>query len=185
MVDEVRASPRRRGKRAATGANKRDERSGRPGLRRLPDLLGRLLTVPARQRGLADAALLADWPLIVGHELARRCQPMRISQSGGEPVLHLRASAGAALELQHAAPQVIERINRHFGFAAVARLRLIQAPLPRPALKGAPPPRQLTAAAAGEIEAAVAGTADPELKAALAGLGRAIRRHPPDQISHR
>jgi hypothetical protein len=182
MVDEVGATPRHARKPPAA-AKRSDERSGKPGLRRLPDLLDRLLAAPARQRGLADAALLADWPLIVGHELAGRCQPVRIARLGGEPVLHLRASGGAALELQHAALQVIERINAHFGFPAVARLRLIQAPAARPPRPRPTPSRPLSVAAAREIEAAVATTTDPALRAALAGLGHAIHRRPPDDGS--
>ena len=49
---------------------------------------------------------------------------------GRDGVLKLRAAPGAALELQHRAPLIIERINLFFGRAAVTRLALVQGPLP-------------------------------------------------------
>jgi hypothetical protein len=44
--------------------------------------------------------------------------------------LKLRVARHRALELQHRAPLVIERINLFFGRDAVTRLALIQGPLP-------------------------------------------------------
>ena len=42
------------------------------GLRRLPDLLGRVLDPASRRRGLAEARVLTDWPAIVGAASRRR-----------------------------------------------------------------------------------------------------------------
>jgi len=151
----------------------------RAGLRRLPDLLGRLLDAPARQRGLAGAALLEEWALVVGPALADRCQPVRLDRRSGDAVLHLRVSGGAALEIQHMTPQIIERINDHFGFGAVARLRLIQAPAVGRRLSRRPAERPLSVEAAAAVDDAVRPVADPALKDALAGLGRAMHRRPP------
>lgn len=179
MVDGTRASPRK-AKNVREGARNAPAARQRPGLHRLPDLLRGVLTVQARQRGLADAALIDDWALIVGSSLAGRCQPVKIVRDRGVPVLHLRTTGSGALELQHAAPQIVERINAHFGFGAVGRLRLIQAPAVRT------PPRRparlppLSVEAARAVESAVGGVADPSLRAALAGLGRAIHRQPAD-----
>lgn len=146
------------------------------GLRRLPDMLGRLLDGPARQRGLVDSALLTDWPLIVGADLARRCQPVRLARDQSAPVLHLRVSATAALEVQHSAPQIIERINDHFGFPAVARLRLVQAPVARPPQRRRPLAPAPSAETLAAIDDAVAPVEDVRLREALAGLGRALSR---------
>lgn len=149
------------------------------GLRRIPALLGRLLDAPARRRGLAQFALLEQWPLIVGADLARRCQPLRLRRGPDGPVLQLRLNGATALEVQHTAPLIVERINDHFGFEAVTRLRLIQAPPGGVVQKRRAAVRPLSVAAAAEIEAAVADIAEPPLRAALASLGRALREHPP------
>jgi hypothetical protein len=151
------------------------------GLRRLPDLLTRVLEPAARRRGLAEAKLLTEWPTIVGAALATRCHPTRLSQRsdrpGGTLVLHVAGAAG--LELQHSEPQIVERINGFFGYAAVSRLRLIQAPLPRTDARAAPPAsRSMSDDEAIEIVQAVRDIRDPGLRAALHGLGRTLKGAP-------
>ena len=135
--------------------------------------LSAVLDPAARRRGFAAASLLADWRLIVGPTLAARCQPVQLESRGG--VLHLQASSAAALEIQHAAPQVVERINTYFGFRAVRRLKLVQAPLPPgPAPPAPPQERPLAPAEQEALHAAVAGVDDGALREALMGLGRSL-----------
>ena len=102
-----------------------------------------------RKRGLAAASVVTDWPRIVGEPLASNSLPERLtvprdgendirrSRLGG--VLHLRVAGAWATEIQHLEPVIVERINRYFGYRAVARLRILQGPLPRqPAPKETP-----------------------------------------------
>ncbi len=148
------------------------------GLRRLPDLLRRVLEPAARRRGLAEAKLLTEWPTVVGPLLASRCHPIRLSPRTNGPggVLVLHVAGAAALELQHSEPQILERINGYFGYGAVARLRLIQAPLPRSRAGPLPPPgRVVSAAEESEIAEVVREIRDPDLRAALRELGRALK----------
>jgi hypothetical protein len=148
------------------------------GLRRLPDLLTRVLEPAARRRGLAEAKLLTEWPTIVGSGLAARCHPIRLSQRSDRPgaVLLLHVAGAAALELQHSEPQILERINGFFGYDAVTRLRLIQAPLPR-RIAPPPPPANRSPSDTEEIEIAraVRDIRDPGLRAALRSLGRTLK----------
>lgn len=148
----------------------------RYGLRALAASVARVARPALRKRGLAAGRIVSDWPEIVGPELAAQCIPEGLSSGGKDlgGVLQIRVAGPLALELQHLEPVVIEKINGHFGYRAVARLRLVQGPLPtRPA---APPPtrRPLGAAEEAEIDAHVAPVAEGELKSALARLGRAI-----------
>jgi hypothetical protein len=147
------------------------------GLRRLPDLLSGLLDPAARRRGLAEAKLLTEWPTIVGPSLAARCQPIRLGKSmdrhGGVLVLHVAGTA--ALELQHSEVQILERINGFFGYPAVSRLRLIQSPPQRSSYRPAPVNRSVSAAEEIELAEAVRDIRDPGLRAALQGLGRALK----------
>ena len=153
------------------------------GLKRLPEMLTRVLDPAARRRGIASAGLLTDWPAIVGPNLAARCQPLKLGRdrSGAGGILHLRISGAAALELQHSEPQVLERINGYFGFPAVAKLRLVQAPLPPVPRRRPPEARALAPAEVAEVEATVAPIMDESLRGALAALGRAIHSFPPPQ----
>jgi hypothetical protein len=165
--------------RAPTASAEQLRRGG--GLRRLPDLLTRVLEPAARRRGLAEARLLGEWPTVVGPGLAARCHPIRLSQRSDRPggILLLHVAGAAALELQHSEPQILERINGFFGYEAVARLRLIQAPLPR---RAEPPPRPVnrTVSDAEEVELAqaVRDIRDPVLRTALQGLGRTLKGRP-------
>jgi hypothetical protein len=176
--------PRRRrvpaqGVSAQTSGAEQIRRGG--GLRRLPDLLTRVLEPAARRRGLAEAKLLTEWPTIVGPGLAAQCHPIRLSQRSDQPggILLLHVAGAAALELQHSEPQILERINGFFGYHAVSRLRLIQAPLPRRTAPRAPPvDRSVSDAEEIEIAQAVRDIRDPDLRAALWGLGRTLKSGP-------
>jgi hypothetical protein len=119
----------------------------------------RALDPAARARGFATAALLAEWPSIVGAELAQFTMPDRVvwprhRDDTGETVRHqgrrdegailiLRVDGPRAIEVQHRSCQILERVNGHFGYRAVAEMRILQAPVtrkPAPAAPAAPQP---------------------------------------------
>jgi hypothetical protein len=136
--------------------------------------LGAVLSPAARRRGFAAAAVLADWHLVVGPVLATRCQPVLLEARRG--VLHVQASSAAALELQHAAPQLLDRVNTYFGRIVARRLRIVQAPPPpAPAVRAEPPLRALAPEEVAALGEAVAAVGDEALRAALLGLGRSLR----------
>ncbi len=139
------------------------------------------ITKPAfGRRGLADGVIARDWQAIVGEVIARHSQPDRITYAGRQRtggLLHLRVDNSAmATQLQHLEPQLVERINAHFGYRAVARLRYVHAPLPEPTLSDRPKRSEpvLSEARKTALSATLAGIDDPELLAALERLGRAI-----------
>jgi hypothetical protein len=152
----------------AAGAE--DER--RPGLRAVGGAASRLAgPIVARHGGSVLARLKADWPVVVGAALAAATWPQALGRDG---VLKLRTASAAALELQHRAPLLIERINLYLGRAAISRLVLVQGPLPLPAPRARPLPAPPSAEEAEAIDRQLAGIADPELRAALARLGKSV-----------
>jgi hypothetical protein len=139
------------------------------------------LTVPMLgRRGLVAGRLMIEWPHIVGEQLAARTAPERLTRAGRAAdggTLQVRVGSGAvALEVQHQASQLLERINSYFGFRAVGRLRLVHGPLPNPS-PPAPPPPAPSPDAEALIAAHLADVEEPRLKQALAALGR--RLHAP------
>jgi hypothetical protein len=76
--------------------------------------------------------------------------------------------------VQHREPQIIERINGFFGYGAVARLALVQGPMPEKTRRGPPAPRPLSAGEAAALAARVSQVSYPALKSALERLGAAI-----------
>ena len=136
-----------------------------------PRPLGTLVPAIARpafrRRSPAAAQVMADWPAIVGPALAQAAQPRRLA--GG--TLTLGCSGPQALELQHLAGPLIERINAHLGSVTVQRLRFVQE---RPATP--PPARTLPPTVAVP---AVAGLPEGGLRDALERLGRAVLTQAP------
>ncbi len=124
------------------------------------------------------ARLKAEWGAIAGAELAARTWPVKLGRDGA---LKLLVVPGFALDLQHRAPLVIDRINLFFGRAAVARLVLVQGTLPLAGSATADTGSRVPAVPpTGDdrsmLNSRLAGVDDPELRAALAGLGELVRR---------
>ena len=92
--------------------------------------------------------------------------------------MKLRVAPAKALEVQHRTPLAIERINLFFGREAVVRLTLVQGPLPLPAPVRLPPGRPLLAREETALDHQVAAIASPELRDALARLGRRVIASP-------
>jgi len=100
-------------------------------------LLRRITGRTMNRRGFSDSRMLENWSAIVGPQLAAMSQPVRLSRSksvrdgketaGG--VLTVKAEGAIALEIQHLAPQIIDRLNSYYGYAAIARLNIVQGPV--------------------------------------------------------
>ena len=100
------------------GTDKRHPYGPRP----IGALLPALTRSAFRRRSPAAAQIMTDWPEIVGPALSQLTAPRRL-QSG---TLTLACSGPIALELQHLAAQLMERINAHLGRVVVERLRFAQ-----------------------------------------------------------
>ena len=80
-----------------------------------------------------------------------------------------------ALEIQHSSDVILARVNRFFGWSAVGRLALRQAPLSRrdpPRSSAAPDPKSVA-----DVAKTLSAVEDDELRAALARLGASIKRN--------
>ncbi|HKM87290.1 MAG TPA: DciA family protein [Xanthobacteraceae bacterium] len=146
----------------------------------LRDLLSKVVGETFTRRGFASAELVTRWTEIVGAEIAAHSEPMKIQwtrPADGEArqpgTLILRVEGPAAIEIQHLANVICERVNRFLGWRAVDRVALRQAPL-RNALRQPVPAAD--PAAAADIAASMPEITDDELRQALARLGAAVRR---------
>src|SRR5882757_3831886 len=112
------------------------------GFRAVGGLAQRLASGLAKGRGASIARLRAEWSAVVGPDLARVTRPEALTAGRGRSakLLRLRVSGAAALEVQHKAGQVVERVNAYFGHKMIDDIRLVQGPIaatatapPRPA----------------------------------------------------
>ena len=150
--------------------------------RPLAEVLRKTLKGAFAKQGFASVELVTRWADIVGAEIAAHSQPEKIQwprapqgSDASEPgVLLLRAEGPSAIEIQHLADVIVERVNRFFGWRAVASLRLRQAPLSRRASRRPPSPPDPESLA--RIAASLPEIKDEKLREALARLGAAMER---------
>jgi hypothetical protein len=146
----------------------------------LADLIGPSIGALFRRQGFASSEIVTHWDDIVGPEVAAVAEPIRMrwmrSRGGDEQApatLVLRVEGPAALEIQHLASVIIERVNCHVGWCAVGAIALQQAPLMR--RRDKPQRRSIDENLAQSI-AAQTGIADDRLRAAIGRLGAAIKQ---------
>jgi hypothetical protein len=148
--------------------------------RPLSDLLRPCLGDTFARQGFASTEIVTRWRDIVGAEIAEHSEPMKIQWPRGEQeaaalaTLVLRVEGPTAIEVQHLSAVILERVNRFFGWQAVGRLALRQAPLSRRA--GKPIPETPDATAIAAVAAQMPEALDGDLRQALARLGAAIKR---------
>jgi len=161
----------------------------------LRDLVGKAVGDSFRRQGFASAELVTRWTEIVGADIAARSEPIKIqwarpvaapagsasksgtagdTGAGQQPgTLVLRVDGPSAIEIQHLADVICERVNRFLGWRAVGRVALRQAPLRRSVPKTA---RAADPAAVAQLAASLPDIADDDLRQALARLGAAVKR---------
>lgn len=139
-----------------------------------------------RRFGFVQSAVVSRWGEIVGARYAGVSSPESIKfpltangrgeRTGG--TLNLVVRGAHATMMQHIAPEIVERVNRFFGYAAVARVQIRQGDVPVPKPRAAPPSLKPVPL---ELGASLRTIADPELKAVLEALaaGVAATRGPP------
>jgi hypothetical protein len=147
----------------------------------LSELAGRTIADALARQGFASTGIVTHWADIVGAEIAAHAEPMRMTwprrvhEEEPEPAtLVLRVEGPVALEIQHLSGVIIEKVNRFFGWRAVGRIQIRQAPLMRRGRKAAPAPPD--PAAVARLAAGMSDIEDDNLRGALARLGAAVKR---------
>ncbi|MGH6737246.1 MAG: DUF721 domain-containing protein [Methyloceanibacter sp.] len=168
--------------------NENQRRFAKAGARAIGTYVAKALDPAARARGFATTALLSDWPAIVGRELAQFTMPDRViwprrlkeaeldrpkeGRRAEGATLVLRIEGPRAIEVQHRAGPILERINAYFGYRAVTEMRFLQAPIARKAKRPKapkPPPGPFALPKSAGIE-------DEGLARALSRLGAGAKR---------
>lgn len=110
------------------------------GLDRLARFLPKITKKAFEKYGFAYSDVAEHWSDIVGEEIARHTSPERIrwprrsapkQGTYNSGVLTVRVDGPRAIEIQHRAPEIIERINRFYGYQALSEIKIIQGPLPK------------------------------------------------------
>ena len=131
--------------------------------------------------GQGPGALQARWREIVGPEIARRTEPVKLTKgrAGAPSSLEIRVAGPSAAIIQHQAHEILARVNLFLGAEAVQKLRVVQGPLrlkPEPQRPAARRAQPLDAAEEAKLAEGLKAAPDGPLKQALLSLGRGVLR---------
>lgn len=154
--------------------------SGRPPgrsrrARAVGDMLPQIGKASFRRFGFVQSSIVTRWREIVGERYAEVSTPESIRFPAGkrsDGVLRLNVAGAHATMMQHIEPTIIERVNRFFGYPAVARVSIQQGRAAKPSARAPAPPSLRPVPEA--LGASLREIADPELRACLEGLAASV-----------
>jgi hypothetical protein len=138
------------------------------------ELVGDVGGMAFKKFGFVQASVVSRWKEIVGDRYGQVSLPESIRfpagrKSGG--TLTLLVEGAHAPLIQHLGPMIIERVNRFFGYEAVAKVVFRQGRLPAASAKQ---PRRAPAPVPAELGEGLRAVSDPELRACLTSLAAHI-----------
>ena len=141
-----------------------------------------------RRFGFVQSSVVTRWPEIVGPHHAKVCQPESIRFPPGEKsegILQLVVLPAHAPLIQHVIPEIMERVNRFFGYKAVARVKMRQGEV-KPARADTPPKAQGGLGPSlkpipMELGDSLRDIGDPELRTVLESLARSVGEQEDEQ----
>lgn len=146
--------------------------------RAISDLVPEIGRTAFRKFGFIQSSVVSRWREIVGDRLADVTQPAMIRFPAGQKAggtLHLTISGAHAPMLQHVAPDLIAAVNRFFGYAAIATVRMSHGQVtPAPAVQ---PPAMLKPVPA-ELGDSLRDIGDPELRTVLERMAAGLATPP-------
>jgi len=158
-------------------APRRYERPRGGQARAISELMPQVGRAAFRRFGFVQSSVVSRWPEIVGPAHAKICAPESIRFPPGEKsegILQLVVVPAHAPLIQHVIPEIIERVNRFFGYNAVAKVKLRQGavkPPPAGEKTTAPPSLKPIPIELGE---SLRDIGDPELRQVLESLARSL-----------
>lgn len=163
------------GKKPKGAEPRRYERPRGIGTRPIGELMPEIGRTAFRKFGFIQSSVVTRWAEIVGDRHARVCMPEAIRFPPGEKtdgILDLVVVPAHAPFISHVTPEIIERVNRFFGYKAVARVKLRQGEVKPPAgVRPAAAPPSLRPIPV-ELGDSLRDIGDAELRKVLESLAR-------------
>lgn len=174
------AKPRRK----SAGKAPLAERPRVGAVRAIADLMPEIGGAAFRKFGFIQSSIVTRWTEIAGERHAALSVPESIRFPAGrksDGTLHLIVASAHAPILQHVIPELIERVNRFFGYNAIAKVAIRHGQVVPPPPADRPPPRMLRPVPV-DIGDGLRDIGDPELRAVLeamaGGLGNGVGAPP-------
>ncbi|AKM07540.1 DUF721 domain-containing protein [Pelagerythrobacter marensis] len=145
--------------------------------RQIADLMPQIGRTAFRRFGFVQSSVVTRWPEIVGQQHARVCMPEAIRFPPGEKaegILQLVVLPAHAPLIQHVIPEIMDRVNRFFGYKAVSRVKLrqgeVKVPRGQEPAKAPPSLKPIPM----ELGDSLRDIGDPELRTVLESLARSM-----------
>ena len=169
-----------------------DQRKGKGSyVRAVGSFVPKLTSKVFEKFGFHSAEIMTKWAQVAGSDIAAWTEPERIrwprtpnvetedNATGRQgATLVICVEPARALDIEYRSAEIIERINRYFGYRAVETLKIVQAPLTRKADAAKVSPNQsapsITADAAPLPLKTGSPEPDPALRAALTALWASV-----------
>lgn len=108
-------------------------------MKRIAAFTSPLLKDVKRRPAFLSAGIITDWPLIVGNDFAKFCQVERVvlarvvqqdlnNVASNQPApnnlgkIYISTVSAFATQISYLAPQLLEKINRYFGYQAIGEI---------------------------------------------------------------
>ena len=131
-----------------------------------------------RRFGFVQSSVVSRWDEIVGARYAAVSAPEAIRFPVGKKsdgTLELTVEGAHATMIQHVLPEIMDRVNRFFGYGAVARVKVRQGPVSKPKPRQPSPPPMLKPVPM-ELCESLREIGDPELFAVLESLAKSLAK---------
>lgn len=145
--------------------------------RAISELMPQVGRAAFRRFGFVQSSVVSRWPEIVGPAHARICSPESIRFPRGEKsegILQLVVVPAHAPFIQQVTGEIMERVNRFFGYRAVARVKLRQGAVKPPREEQARPTPPSLRPIPIELGDSLRDIGDPELREVLESLARSL-----------
>lgn len=144
----------------------------------ISDLMPEIGRAAFRKFGFVQSSIVTRWPEIAGARYAEISLPESIRFPQGKKsdgTLNLIVSGSHAVLMQHVTPEIMERVNRFFGYNAVSKVKMRQGTVtpPKQADSRTKPPPSLKPIPM-ELGESLRDIGDPELLAVLEALARGM-----------
>lgn len=151
------------------------------GLRPIGDSVAHAAKRIGGKKGVQFGQMLINWRQIAGETISQKTVPIKLSfphDHKGKATLHVSVRSADALHIQQNIEQLVDRVNRYFGYQAIDKVKLVHMPPPLPHMKHKKRPGMvhLSSDQKTTLDHQLSNLEDENLREALRGFGEGLIR---------